>query len=63
MAKFHGSTNLNLGGPDPWAVAAWDDESQSYVIDVTGEDLKKFRAVAEDYGFAESGSKKADKDD
>lgn len=59
MAKFHGKTNLHLGEPE-WASAEYDPDSRDYVIDVSGEELKKFRAVAADYGFVEDkGSKDA----
>jgi hypothetical protein len=59
MAKFHGRTNLHLGS---------DPESHDYVIDVSGDDHKKFRAVADEYGFvedkaAEKSAAKASKDD
>lgn len=63
MAKFRGPSNLNLGGAKPWAVATFDTDARDYVVEVTGEDLKKFRAVAADYGFSEEKSTKADKDD
>jgi hypothetical protein len=74
MAKFHGKTNLHLGEP-AWATSVYDHEAHDYVIDVSDDDLKKFRAVAEGYGFVEdespepaakqvrkSASAKADKD-
>lgn len=61
MAKFHGSVNLILGGEKPWAESEWDPETGAYVVDVTGDDLKKFRAVADEYGFTEQ--KAASKDD
>jgi hypothetical protein len=54
MAKFHGPVNLILGGEKPWAESEWDPETGSYVVDVTGENLKKFRAVADEYGFSEA---------
>lgn len=68
MAKFHGRTNLHLGSDPEWASAEYDPESHDYVIDVSGDDLKKFRAVADEYGFvedkaAEKSSAKASKDD
>lgn len=67
MAKFHGPVNLHLGAsadkdgnPVPaWAQSEWDPESGSYVIDVTGDDLKKFRAVADDYGFSDAKAAKS----
>lgn len=61
MAKFHGPTNLHLGEPE-WAAAEYDPESHDYVVDVSGDDLKKFRAAADEYGFVEDKASKADKD-
>lgn len=52
MAKFHGKTNLHLGEP-VWAGSEYDPDSRDYVIDVSGDALEKFRAVAADYGFTE----------
>jgi hypothetical protein len=67
MAKFSGPVNLQLGaGADKdgkpvaaWAQSSWDHELGAYTVDVSGEDLKKFRAVADEYGFVED---KGDKD-
>lgn len=69
MAKFSGPVNLHLGAgsdkdgqPVPaWAQSEWDPELGAYVVDVTGDDLKKFRAAADEYGFSEvkSGDKSA----
>ena len=53
MAKFYGPTNLHLGGEEAWAAAQYAPETHNYVIDVSGAELKKFRAVAGDYGFVE----------
>ena len=53
MAKFRGDKNLNLGGEKPWAVAQYDHASREYVIELSGKDASKFRAVADDYGFRE----------
>lgn len=63
MATFRGPKNVNLGGEKPWVVSSYDADSRDYVVEVTGEDLKKFRAVAADYDFSEEKSSKADKDD
>lgn len=77
MAKFHGPKNLHLGvetdektglPTEGWAHAEYDPESHDYVIDVSGDDLKKFRAVADEYGFvedkaAEKSAAKASQDD
>lgn len=60
MAKFHGPINLNLGSEPVWAAAEYDHESHDYVIDVSGAELKKFRAVAGDYGFVEDGKGESD---
>lgn len=63
MAKFHGPTNLHLGSEPVWAAAEYDPESHDYVVEVTGADLKKFRAVADEYGFVEDGKADAEADD
>ena len=68
MAKFSGPVNLHLGaGSDKdgqpveaWAQSSYDPELGAYVVDVTGDDLKKFRAVADEYGFSEVKSSKSE---
>ena len=60
MATFRGKTNLILGPNDgeeqPWVRAEQDPESRDFIVDVKGEDLKKFRPLAEQYGFVEDKS-------
>ena len=61
MAKFSGPVNLHLGAgsdkdgnPVPaWAQSEWDSERGAYVVDVSGDDIKKFRDAADEYGFSE----------
>jgi hypothetical protein len=54
MATFHGPINLHLGSEPVWAASEYDHETHDYVVEVTGADLKKFRAVADGYGFVET---------
>ena len=60
MAKFRGTTNLHLGHP-VWAASAYDHETREYVVEVDGDDAKRFRGVAADYGFVEEGAPVAEK--
>lgn len=52
MAEFHGDRGVHIGFP-VWAKSVWYPDLKKYVVSVTGADLKKFRALAEQYGFAE----------
>lgn len=64
MPQFRGSKNLHIGSP-AWASSKYDPETQEYVIDLSASDAKKFRPIAEAYGFAEVGGssdKKSDED-
>jgi len=57
MPEFRGKTNLHLGYP-VWAESKYDHEAREYVISLDAAGAKKFRPIADGYGFTEA--KKAD---
>lgn len=52
MTAFRGPKNIQLGHP-VWASAQYDAVTRDYVVTVDGEDVDRFRKVAELYDFRE----------
>lgn len=61
MPEFRGSKNLHVGFP-VWAASEYEHATRDYVITLDAAGAKKFRPLAEDYGFREvkSDTSKAD---
>lgn len=53
MTDFRGPQNIQLGFP-VWAGAQYDHETRDYVVTLEGDDVERFRAVADLYGFREA---------
>lgn len=56
MAVFRGKFNIVHGGPENPIRSTRDDVTREYVVEVTGEDAKAFRRVADYYGYVEDKS-------
>lgn len=59
MTDFRGPRNIQIGFP-VWAGAQYDPESRDYVVSVEGDDVERFRAIADGYGFREDGAEPTD---
>jgi hypothetical protein len=52
MTDFRGPRNLHLGHP-VWAASTYDATTRDYVVTLEGDDIERFRSVADLYGFRE----------
>jgi len=59
VPDFRGDKNLHLGDP-VWAASTYDPDSHEYVVSLDAAGAKKFRPVADEYGFREVKSKADD---
>lgn len=62
MPDFRGDKNLHLGDP-VWAASTYDHTTRQYVISLDAAGAKKFRPVADEYGFREVDPKADDSEE